>query len=227
MKNYALNKEEAHDYILSYRVEKDKIILKLPRHTYTKIPYSLENETKILNIMRSQIPDKKTRIRSKEICIILLILLASFFIPACVVAAITKIGLLSLPSVLFGIVGLIIGGAISMEMMDHDGPTMTYPGLNKLWYWLENKVELNSEKLFNENVLANLSKEQVDEIYETAKRNQQPINVNNVEKFSLRDLRKIRMALETMQSFDSEEKAEEQGKSLTKEYYSNNRQDKN
>ena len=55
MKDYTLNKDEKRTFILSYRIEKDDIIVKFADNKELKYPYTIELEKSILEKMKEQV----------------------------------------------------------------------------------------------------------------------------------------------------------------------------
>ena len=55
MKNYALNEKEEYNFILNYKKEKDKVVIKYANGDQFIMPYSIELEKMLLQQMRKQV----------------------------------------------------------------------------------------------------------------------------------------------------------------------------
>ena len=67
MKDYSLNKEQRDLFILNYKVEDKNIILNFASGKEKEIPYSIENEKKVLNYMKEQVMNYKEFVEKQEL----------------------------------------------------------------------------------------------------------------------------------------------------------------
>ena len=73
--------------------------------------------------------------------------------------------------------------------------------IKKLNYFLDNKEELNESIEKSENMKLGVSKKAVKEIELQRSENKQPFNINNIDNYSLSDLKALRENIERISTF--------------------------
>ena len=73
--------------------------------------------------------------------------------------------------------------------------------IKKLNYFLDNKEELNKSIEKSENMKLGISKKAVKEIELQRSKNKQPFNINNIDNYSLSDLKALRENIERISTF--------------------------
>ena len=77
--------------------------------------------------------------------------------------------------------------------------------IKKLNYFLDNKEELNESVKKSENMELGVSKKAVKEIELQRSENKQPFNINNIDNYSLSDLKALRENIERISTFGFDE----------------------
>ena len=197
MKDYSLNYDDSKKFILSYKIENRKIIAKLASGESYVIPYSEENESTIISRMENQarlahLKPLKQLDKIFAICLPLILLVAiSNFINYG--GWFNGIGLAIIaPSAIY-----YPAKAIKHAIKKRD--------LKKLRYFLDNKIELNENIEKSENMKLGVSKRAVKEIELQKSQNKQPFHINNIDRYSLNDLKNLRENIERISSFGFDE----------------------
>ena len=189
MKDYSEDQKQAKQYILSYKIKDGKIISKLASGEVYIIPYNEKNEEAIKNIMEKQAekaqsynfnPRKKLSVLSP----VLFFTSGGNIVYLC--TCLVSIGVSTL---------------MTIDIMN------TKTDIKKLEYYLLNKTELN-ENLVNsksENMILNISKKASKEIKHQIKEDKEPITLNNIDSYSLKDLKALKSNLERIETFGIEE----------------------
>ena len=197
MKDYSEDQKQAKQYILSYKIKDGKIISKLASGEVYIIPYNEKNEEAIKNIMEKQAekaqsynfnPRKKlSQIVSSVIAVLSPVL---FF---------TSGG--NIVYLCTCLVSIGVSTLMTIDIMN------TKTDIKKLEYYLLNKTELN-ENLVNsnsENMILTISKNASKEIKHQIKEDKEPITLNNIDSYSLKDLKALKSNLERIEAFGIEE----------------------
>lgn len=199
MKDYSQSFEEQQKYILSYKIEDDEIIIKLANKEYYSIPYTIKNENKIIDIMETQASKAKAKKFShKKTAIITTIyitvteILFNYitvvgFWPAVIISA--NFCLLSCYS--------LISSAKQIKQEED---------VEKLMCFLEYKKILNDNIKKSKNILLGVSKEAVEQINLQQNKKQETFNINNIDNYSLEDLKKIINNIKRFYAFNFYEK---------------------
>lgn len=190
MKNYSLNYNDSKAFILNYKIEDNKIIINLASGEKYVIPYSLENEKKLLTQMKKQILnsskfEKKQEKRfsfawkwgvfSSSMLIIFSIMLAT--------------GITVNP------IATIIGGSwmiidIASRIYAMIDSKRKIEDIHKNKMFLSNQESINQKIKSNQNILSNTNKK-TKEIVSSASKNKPTFNLNVIDKIKYKELKKI------------------------------------
>lgn len=184
MKDYSLNYDDSKKFILSYKIENGKIVAKLASGELYTVPYSDENENKIISRMEKQAryaQPKPLKTSDK-----ILAISQPLVLPIAIINFVNNGGWfygILLAVIAVGAVGYparVIINAIKKR------------DIKKLNYFLDNKEELNESIEKIENMKLGVSKKAVKEIELQRSENKQPVNINNIDNYSLSDLKALR-----------------------------------
>lgn len=199
MKDYSLNFDDSKKFILSYKIENGKIIAKLASGKSYVIPYSEENEFTIISRMEYQARNaqpKPLKTYDKIFAIIQPLILP----------------IVIMHFVRYGGWGCgIILGIVAEQAIYYPAKVIINAikkrDIKKLNYFLDNKEELNENIEISENMKLGVSKKAVKEIELQKSENKQPININNIDTYSLADLMALKDNIErfSLFGFDEEE----------------------
>lgn len=193
MKDYSLNFDDSKKFILSYYIEDGKIVAKLASGEFYTIPYSEKNEAIIISKMEQQARYAKT----KPIMALdrILAIMQPSVLPLAIVNFIHHGGWY------YGIlVAIIAGGAIyypAKVIMN----IIRKREIEKLNYFLDHKKELNENIEKSENMKLSVSKKAIKEIEFQKSENKEPININNIDNYSLNDLKTLKSNIERISAF--------------------------
>lgn len=215
MKDYSLNDDDSKKFILSYKIENGEIVAKLASGELYTIPYSEENENEIISRMEEQAERAQpTPFKPFEI---ICAILESTTLPFAISNFVNNVRLsngIVLTGVVIGTIETSIRVIIyAIEKRD----------IEKLNYFLDNKEELNkiAVKLTSENMKLGVSKKAVSEIELQRSEKKPPFTINNIDIYSLSDLKAVRANAERILTFGFNEEPilnnrEEQGPVLKK-----------
>ena len=215
MKNYALNYNDYKMFILSYEVDGDKIIINYADGEKSFIPYTLENEKKILKKLKKQVLigeinkekfTKKINISSILSLLYLILLVCNLLIltegqssaPILSKILIIYCSLMSIISICSVIINKI-------KIRDIDKNIKFLSNQDKINKFIKEK----SASLENIN---NKTKEELEPIIE----NKKEMNINDVDKISYGNLQELISYIERIEEYDLSNNKEEPSKVLTK-----------
>lgn len=193
MKDYSNNFIDARKFILSYKIESEKIVAKLASGEEYVIPYTEDNENKILSKMEEQAKNakpKKLQMIDKFLAIIQPLLFPI------IISNFIKFG-----GLYYGIV-LCFNAIASIYY-----PTKVIKNslknneIKKLNYFFENKNELNENIDKSENLKNNLSKKAIREINKQESENKEPFTINTIDSFRFVELKILKDNIERMREF--------------------------
>ncbi len=184
MKDYSLNYEDKKRYIKNYKHKKDKIIIKFANRKKRPVLYSKENIQKIESKMEEQA--RKAEVKPLTPLEETLIMGCPLALPLTVTNFMDNAKFST--GLLFGltIVGSIIFPSKYLMCFIKEND------IEKLHYFLEYKKELNANINNDVNMLLNVSKKATRIIKAQLSNKKEPININNIGKYSLKDLRTIK-----------------------------------
>ena len=193
MKDYSLNYDDSKKFILSYKIENEKIVAKLASGELYTVPYSEENENKIISRMEEQA--KHAQPKPLKTPDKILAISQPLVLPIAIMNFVNNGGWLY--SIMLAIIaeGAIYypAKAIINAIKKRD--------IKKLNYFLDNKEELNESIEKSENMKLGVSKKAVKEIELQRSENKQPFNINNIDNYSLSDLKALRENIERISTF--------------------------
>lgn len=190
MKDYSLNPEERKQFITSYRIKNNEIIVKLASGENYVIPYNEQNEKKVLSRMEKQaenttdIKNKLSKSNGKSRVFLLwsAALFTFLFLPAILLGQASVITYLGVSVTLLNIV-LYSCGLIFNKLKQRD--------IAKQKYFLEHRQELNDNVNNNKNMLLGLSKKAKKQI-EQAPVERPVFDINTIDSYSLKDIKTLR-----------------------------------
>ena len=197
MKDHSVNSAEQKKYILSYKVEAEKIVAKLASGEFYTIPYSEENEQAIILRMEKQARSAEITpisFSDKFFCFAL-----SLALPILVLLLIVYGGWVCFT--LFSLT-VICELYYSKELISNIIKKMDIAKLN---YFLDNQQKLNDNIGKNENVLLNVRKKAINQIKSEQSKGKRIFNINNIDNYSLKDLKTLKENIERIASFGFKE----------------------
>lgn len=197
MKDHSLNSEERKTFILSYKIEDDKIIVKLANKENYIVPYTVENERSILEKMRTQICESVPYAdRAFPMLRQAFGYISGVLLPVAIFKVFAEPGLVSI--LLTGGLALLTADAVSVTKKELE--------LKKLKYFLESESKLNYYFRRSENVFLGLEEQKAKQLKADIKvaesHEQNRFNFGNVDNYSLSDLKKIKDNLMRIRDFD-------------------------
>lgn len=193
MKDYSLNFDDSKKFILSYKIENRKIVAKLASGVLYTVPYSEENENKIMSIMEEQA--RYAQPKPLQTLDKILTISQPLFLPIAIMNFVNNGGWF------FGIIlAIITEGAIYYPAKAIIN-AVKKRDIKKLNYFLDHKEELNENIEKSENIKLGVSKKAIKQIELQKSENKQPFNINNIDNYSLRDLKKLRENIERISTF--------------------------
>ncbi len=182
MKDYSWNFDEAETFILSYKIKDGKIVAKLASGGKYIIPYSVNNENMMLARMEEQA--KYARVKPlRTLDKIFGAMYPLWLLPLYANQFISYGGWGN--GILFSCVTF-LSIYYPARIVNH---LLKRREIKKLKLFLENKEELNEAVEKRESATIGLSRSTVKEIEKQKKENREPFNINNIDKYSLADLR--------------------------------------
>ena len=193
MKDYSLNYNDSKKFILSYKIENGKIVAKLASGELYTVPYSEENENKIISRMEEQA--RYAQLKPLKATDKILAISQPLILSIAIINFVNNGGWF------YGtILAVIAAGAIGYPAKVIIN-AIKKRDIKKLNYFLDNKEELNEIVVKSENMKLGVSKKAVKEIELQRSKNKQPFNINNIDNYSLSDLRALRENIERISTF--------------------------
>jgi len=175
------------DYILSYKIKNDNIIIKLANKIKNIIPYTKENEKSILLQMERQA--KQAKVTRMSIIDQILAISQPLLLPVAIM------NLICYGTWFFWIILLMMAADAIIYPIRYRKYKSKIKELKKIYYFLDNKNELNNyiEKVNNnEKTLTGVRKKTINLIESQQQKQNPPLNINDIESYSLKDLKKIK-----------------------------------
>lgn len=205
MNVYTLNIEDRKKFILNYKIKNGNIIIRLASKEKYVIPYTEENEQKILERMKKQITEnidfERKAIKEYVILTVLTYLLgfgtfliATRFIP----------GLISYPSlktVFANIPTFVASGFTLISAILTMSTKEVLEDFRKNKLYLDKEEEINGKIKSNQNMLSNVSNK-TKKIVEKATEDRPVLDINKMDKVSLQDLKQILENFKRDEEFD-------------------------
>lgn len=179
MKYYSINGKDRSSYILSYKIIDGKIITKYANGDCCSITYNKKNEDMILSKMEEQarkaeimpLSDDEKRLPLSPWILIL-----------------TVFNFINFGGLLYLIVMILSFGCTIAFIINHIIYNSRKNDIKRLKFFLNNKDMLNDSIKNNDDVLMNTSKKMVKEIKLRKCQEKETFNINNIDKYSLKDL---------------------------------------
>jgi len=197
MKDYSLNYDDSKKFILSYKIENGKIVAKLASGESYTVPYSEENENKIISRMEEQA--RYAQPKPLQMVDKILTISQPLMLPIAVMNFVNNGGwfygmllVIIFESAIYYPAKTIINAIIN---------AIKKRDIKKLNYFLDHKEELNENIEKSENIKLGVSKKAIKQIELQKSKNKQPFNINNIDNYSLSDLKALRENIERISTF--------------------------
>lgn len=200
MKNYSSDSENAKTFILNYSIKDDKIIVNLASNKEYTIPYSIDNEKRILNIMKKQV-NNSNKYKLEQKITFSISAIASVVSEICLITVnpmfLLNSGAEVLDTVTFStlFISCILAGHYKMIKS-----IKNIKDIEKNQMFVNNERLLNDNIQVNSNALENTSsktKEIVKSYDESSK-----VTLNSIDKISYKDLKQI---IENIKNMDKDD----------------------
>ena len=193
MRDYSLSYDDSKKFILSYKIENGKIIAKLASGELYTVPYSDENENKIISRMEEQA--KHAQPKPLKTPDKILAISQPLVLPIAIINFVNNGG---------WFYGILIA-VIAVRAVDNPAKAIINAikrrDIKKLNYFLDHKEELNENIKKSENIKLGVSKKAIKQIELQKSENKQPFNINNIDNYSLNDLKALRENIERISTF--------------------------
>lgn len=197
MKDYSLNYDDSKKFILSYKIENGKIVAKLASGESYTVPYSEENENKMISRMEEQA--RYAQPKPLQMVDKILTISQPLMLPIAVMNFVNNGGwfygmllVIIFESAIYYPAKTIINAIIN---------AIKKRDIKKLNYFLDHKEELNENIEKSENIKLGVSKKAIKQIELQKSKNKQPFNINNIDNYSLSDLKALRENIERISTF--------------------------
>lgn len=195
MKDYTLDKLAQEKFIKNYKVKNDKIIINLASKEKYVIPYTKENEEKVLTKMEEQVNNA----RIKPIGII------NKFLVGVSYGALALALYLSIveTAILYFVVAFGLSSFFTYQLV---GNQIKVKDLEKQRFFLDNRKLINDNIKKSPNMTLGLDKKIVTQIERSDE--QKIFDINLIDSYSLDDLKKLKRNILRFEefSFDEEDK---------------------
>ena len=195
MKDYTLDKLAQEKFIKNYKVKNDKIIINLASKEKYVIPYTKENEEKVLTKMEEQVNNA----RIKPIGII------NKFLVGVSYGALALALYLSIveTAILYFVVAFGLSSFFTYQLVSNQ---IKVKDLEKQRFFLDNRKLINDNIKKSPNMTLGLDKKIVTQIERSDE--QKIFDINLIDSYSLDDLKKLKRNILRFEefSFDEEEK---------------------
>lgn len=217
MKDYSLTYDGSKTFVLNYEISDNQIIVNLASGEKYTIPYTLENEKKLLERMKYQVQNSSDYVRKQEknfsmswkwaifeLCMLL------FNSISALTGASANILVSSLCAGWFGI-------ALTFRTLSMIISKKNIADVKKNRYFLENEERLNEKVRDNSNILSN-TKQKTKEMVSSTPIEKEVFNINTIDQVTYSELKQIMANIERDESFgfDYSEVQEEKPMVLTK-----------
>lgn len=193
MKDYSLNFDDSKKFILSYKMENGKIVAKLASGELYTVPYSEENENKIISRMEEQA--RYAQPKPLQTLDKIFTISQPLLLPIAIMTFVNNGGWFN------GIILAIVAGGAIYYPAKAIINAVKKRDIKKLNYFLDHKEELNENIEKSENIKLGVSKKAIKQIELQKSENKQPFNINNIDNYSLSDLKTLRENIERISTF--------------------------
>ncbi len=205
MKDYTIDKLEKEKFIKNYKIKGDKIIINLASKEKYVIPYTKENEEKILAKMEEQVNNAKIKPLGlvSKVSAILAYIALFLGISLSIISG----------GMIYTILTLILAIYFSSQLYFHQAKLKD---LEKQKFFLDNQKMFNDNIQKSSNMTLGLARKTVNKIAQVADKDVFDINV--IDSYSLEELKKIRRNILRFQEFNFDEGIEQE-KAKRLEFY--------
>ncbi len=197
MKDHA-SLSDKDKYVLKYTASGKAIVAKLASGEKYVVPRTTNNETRIKNIMEEQAQKaKKDKISPFFVAVTAIV---DAGLPFAFINYFTKGGLL------YYIILLIVACSAIANTSNLISDLIKNKDVEKLQYFLKHRKEINENAYKTENITMGLRKRAIKQIDQQVRKKEIPINLCNIDDYSLNDLRQMRDNIKRYQAFQFEEK---------------------
>jgi hypothetical protein len=194
MKDHSETDEERKRYILSYEIKDNNIIVNLASGKKQIFSYSGEAEKRIIDKMEEQAYEAYSSYDTGKID-------RKFWEESIVTAIGVSFPTIAVMCMIFGIIDPGSVSTLSMAFLDVDAAAaiallifwkVRKRDAQKLEYFMDRKEDINNAIKEDETITLGLSKKAIKEVEMAKAENKEPITLNNIDNYSLNDLRAIR-----------------------------------
>lgn len=192
MKDYALNKKDKRMFILNYKIIDNQIIVNLASKEEFVIPYTEDNERKILDIMEKQVENSDKLVSKQEKRLRFNFILAMLCCPGFAYNCTTIFSTPADPVAYAVALGLGVGCAAG-TIASYYGMIDSYikrSDYEKNRTFLDNKGLLNKRVRSNANILSNTTK-RTQKLVSSTPEDKPVFDINNIDKISGKDISTI------------------------------------
>lgn len=197
MKDYTFDRFAQEKFIKNYKIKDGQIIINLASDEKYVIPYTKENEEKILVKMEDQV----NNVSIKPIGLMYKALTCLAYISTIVGVYLTVIEGAFLTLSIFS--GIALG--FTYKLVSHQSKIKD---LEKQKFFLENRKMLNDNIKKSPNMTLGVDKKIVRKVEQTE--GSQTFDINSIDSYSLNDLKKLRRNILRFQEFGFDEKTTEE-----------------
>lgn len=203
MKDYSMDLEDSKTFILNYKIKEDKIIIKFANRKKLIVPYSLENEQKILEKMRNQVlqSDEIKQNQSNKFLTFFNGLIIDFVMTVLFIGAVSGLARLGVYISTFvyamGDIPLFLAINNFCKVLRVKG---TINDLNKNRKFVDNEEKINDHLASNPDILLNATK--TTRLVCSTEEKTPALTINTVDKMSNRDLAQLLEAIDIQEQFE-------------------------
>ena len=211
MKDYSKNLEEKKNFVLNYKIIEDTIdevkdtiiVVKFATGEEWRIPYTEENEKKVLDKMKKQVDESRELIEKKRTSLI------AYKITSIVMAIVAGGTLMyayfsnysTIINVLFSILDLTFVGISAVTLINYLKDKKLIKDYEKNAYFVKIEEELNNKIKSNENVLSKTSS-RTRNMVENVLDNSEPVfNINSFNRVPYSDIKQIMCNIKRDEAF--------------------------
>ncbi len=204
MEFYPSKRNEKATYIVSYKILGNNMEVTFADFSKKMIPYTKETEQKVLDKMADQVIDGDSTV---------IPLIAQ---PASAAGAVTSLGMFiaantMMPNTVDFAHALFLVGTGFLSVMSLTPFAVMIAkerNLTKLTYYLDNQNDIDNSAKIRRSYEIGLSKGAKKEIAEKSRKRQRPISLNNIDHFSLRELKRLKKDIDRLYAMTPSEQNE-------------------
>lgn len=210
MKDYSLDSEDSKTFVLNYIVKDNQIIVHFADKKNYVIPYTIENEAKLLNKMKTQVLQSNQFIEQQEERFSKLRAITAMLFGTTLPLVSTFASGISIISGIVVVLSVLCIGCNICNMIDIK---RNIKDINKNKLLLNNEERLNEKVKKNPNVLAN-SKGKVKKMVHSTPVDQPVFTLNSIDKIRYEELRQILENIDREEEFGFDYSSEVEKKTL-------------